>query len=64
MAKEEERRIVVGEIAFASTIDTPNDNLTRSVTGPCRSADGGSRTAEYEDEDECNGWFKTETSRR
>ena len=51
MDKEEEQRIAVGEIAFASIIDTPNHDLTRSITGLCHSADDVSRIAEYNDED-------------
>ena len=51
MEKEEEQRIAVGEIAVARLIDAPNNDLTRSVAGSCRSADDGSRTEELNTED-------------
>ena len=51
MNKEEEQWIAVGEIAFADFIDAPIKDLTGSATGLCRSADDGSRTEEFDDED-------------
>ena len=44
--KEEEQRIAVGEVAVADFIGAPIHDLTRSVTGLCRSDDDGSRTEE------------------
>ena len=49
--KEEEQRIAVGENAVADFIDASINDLTTSVTGLCRSADDGSRTEEFYDED-------------
>ena len=42
---------MLGEIAVDSFIGTPNHDMTRSVTGLCRSADGGSRSVECHDKD-------------
>ena len=51
MDMEVEQRIAVGEIAAADLIDAPIKDPARSVTGLCRSADDGSRTEEFYDED-------------
>ena len=49
--REEEQRIAVGQIAVAKLIDAPINDLTKSVTGLCRSADDGSRTEELNGDD-------------
>ena len=49
--REEEQRIAVGEIAVARLIGAPNNDLTRSVAGSCRSADDGSIADEFNNED-------------
>ena len=51
MDREDEQRIDNGEIAVTDFIDAPINDLTRSVTGLCRSADDGSRIVELNDED-------------
>ena len=51
MDREDEQRIDNGEIAVTDFIDAPINDLTRSVTGLCRSADDGSRTEEFNDDD-------------
>ena len=51
MDREEEQWIAVGEIAVARLIDAPINDLTRSVAGSCVSADDGSRTEEFNNED-------------
>ena len=51
MDRKAEQRIAVGEIAVADFIEALINQLTRSITGLCRSANDGSRTEELNDED-------------